>query len=206
MLDVLIKGGPLMIPLLVLSIVALAVTLERLWYLFRTRIDTEDLMDDVKLSLEDGKVLEAMQMVRKAKGPVAAILAAAIAYSDRDKEVVRERLEEVGEDEVFKMRRGLGMLGTIVSISPLIGLLGTVTGIIRSFQVLGAFQGVASNPAALSVGIAEALITTAAGLMIAIPAMAVHHWLTSMVETRVREMSRRALEITDLIANRGGAS
>lgn len=206
MLDVLIKGGPLMIPLLVLSIIAVAVSLERLWYLFRTRIDTEDLMDDVKLSLQDGKVLEAMQMVRKAKGPVAAILAAAIAYSDRDKEFVRERLEEVGEDEVFKMRRGLGLIATIVSISPLIGLLGTVTGIIRSFQVLGAFQGVASNPAALSVGIAEALITTAAGLIIAIPAMAVHHWLSSMVESRVREMNRRALEITDLIANRGGGS
>lgn len=206
MLDVLIKGGPLMIPLLVLSIIAVAVSLERLWYLFRTRIDTEDLMDDVKLSLQDGKVLEAMQMVKKAKGPVAAILAAAIAYSDRDKEFVRERLEEVGEDEVFKMRRGLGLIATIVSISPLIGLLGTVTGIIRSFQVLGAFQGVASNPAALSVGIAEALITTAAGLIIAIPAMAVHHWLSSMVESRVREMNRRALEITDLIANRGGGS
>ena len=206
MLDVLIKGGPLMIPLLVLSIIAVAVTLERLWYLFRTRIDTEELMDDVKLALQDGKVLEAMQMVKKAKGPVAAILAAAIAYGDRDKEAVRERLEEVGEDEVFKMRRGLGMIATIVSIAPLIGLLGTVTGIIRSFQVLGAFQGVASNPAALSVGIAEALITTAAGLIIAIPAMAIHHWLSSMVERRVREMNRRALEITDLIAIRGDGS
>jgi len=206
MLDVLIKGGPLMIPLLVLSIIAVAVTLERLWYLFRTRIDTEELMDDVKLALQDGKVLEAMQMVKKAKGPVAAILAAAIAYGDRDKEAVRERLEEVGEDEVFKMRRGLGMIATIVSIAPLIGLLGTVTGIIRSFQVLGAFQGVASNPAALSVGIAEALITTAAGLIIAIPAMAIHHWLSSMVERRVREMNRRALEITDLIASRGDGS
>jgi len=206
MLDVLIKGGPLMIPLLALSVIAVAVTLERMWYLFRTRIDTEDLMDDVKLSLQDGKMLEAMQMVKKAKGPVAAILATAIAYSDRDADEVRERIEEVGEDEVFKMRRGLGLIGTIVSIAPLIGLLGTVTGIIRSFRVLGAFQGVASNPAALSVGIAEALITTAAGLIIAIPCMAIHHWLSSMVESRVREMNRRALEITELIGSRGGGA
>ena len=203
MLDVIIKGGPLMIPLLVLSVLAVAVTLERAWYLFKTRTDTEQLMDEVKLSLEEGKVLEAIQMVKGARGPVAAIIAAGIAYSDRDKEAIREHLQEVGEDEIFKMERGLGLLSNIVTIAPLIGLLGTVTGIIRSFRVLGAFEGVASSPAALSVGIAEALITTAAGLIVAIPAMAAHGWLSSAIERRVREMSRRALELTDLLAARG---
>lgn len=203
MLDVMIKGGPLMIPLLLLSVLALAVSLERLWYLTKTRTDTEDLMDEVKLCIQEGKILEAMQLVKKSKGPVAAILAAAIAYSDRGKDEIKEHLEEIGNDEIFRMERGLGFLSSVVTVAPMIGLLGTVTGIIRSFQVLGAFQGIESNPAALSVGIAEALITTAAGLIVAIPTLAAHHWLSSLIERRVREMSRRALEVTDLLAGRG---
>lgn len=204
MLDVIIKGGPVMIPLLALSILGVAVSLERIWYLAKTRADTEELVDDVKLCLQEGKVLEAMQLLKKTPGPVAAIFAEGIAYSDRPKEELKEHLEEVGQDEIFKMERGLGLLSAIVTIAPLLGLLGTVTGIIRSFRVLGAFQGV-SSPAALSVGIAEALITTAAGLIIAIPMMAVHSWLSSMIERRVREMSRGALELIDLLSNQGGA-
>lgn len=203
MLDIIIKGGPVMIPLLLASVIAVAVSLERIWYLAKTRADSEELMEDVKLCLQEGKVLEAMQLLRKSKGPVAAILSAGIAYSDRPKEELREHLEEVGQDEIFKMERGLGLLATIVTIAPMLGLLGTVTGIISSFRVLGNFQGVESNPAALAVGIAEALITTAAGLIIAIPTMAIHHWLSSQIERRVREMSRRALELTDLITNGG---
>lgn len=201
MLDVMIKGGPLMIPLLILSILALAVSLERIWYLAKTRADTEELMEDVRLYFQENRVLEAMQMLKRAKGPVAALLAAGIAYSDRSKEEIKEHLEEVGQDEIFKMERGLGLLSTVVAVAPLIGLLGTVTGIIRSFRVMGAFQGIESNPAALSVGIAEALITTAAGLFIAIPALAVYNWLTAQIDRRVREMSRRALELTDLLQN-----
>ena len=169
MLDFIIKGGPLMIPLLLSSVIALAVSIERIWYLAKTRADTEELMDDVKLCIQEGKLLEAMQILKKSKGPVAAILSAGIAYSDRSKEELREHLEEVGQDEIFKMERGLGLLGTIVTIAPMLGLLGTVTGILQSFRVLGNFQGIESNPAALAVGIAEALITTATGLAIAIP-------------------------------------
>lgn len=201
MLEFIIKGGPLMIPLLLSSVIALAVSIERAWYLAKTRADTEELMDDVKLCLQEGKLLEAMQLLKKSKGPVAAILSAGIAYSDRAKEELREHLEEVGQDEIFKMERGLGLLSTIVTIAPMLGLLGTVTGILQSFRVLGNFQGIESNPAALAVGIAEALITTATGLAIAIPTMAVHHWLSTTIERRVREMSRRALELTDLITN-----
>lgn len=201
MVDAIVKGGPLMIPLLILSILALAVSLERIWYLSRTRADSDELMDEVKLCFQENKILEAMQMVKRARGPVAAILAAGIAYSDRPKEELREHLEEVGQEEVFRMERGLGLLSTIVSVAPLIGLLGTVTGIIRSFRVMGAFQGIESNPAALSVGIAEALITTAAGLFIAIPSLMVYNWLTGQIDRRVREMSRRALELTDLLHN-----
>ncbi len=204
MLDIFIKGGPLMIPLLVLSVLAVAVALERTWYLIKTRSDNDEMMDEVKLNLEAGNLLEAMQVVKEARGPVAAIVAAGIAYSDRDKDAIRAHLEEVGQDEVFKMERGLGLLGSIVAMAPLIGLLGTVIGIIRSFRVLGAFEGITGNPAALSIGIGEALITTAAGLVVAIPAMAIHNWIGGTIERRVREMNRRALELSDVLARRGG--
>lgn len=206
MLDVIIKGGPLMIPLLVLSVLVVAVSLERFWYLYKTRSDPEEIMDEVRLNLEEGKPLEAMHTAKQSRGPVASIIAAGIAYSDRDKEALREHLEEVGQDEVFRMERGLGLLGSIVTIAPLIGLLGTVTGIIRSFRVLGAFEGVTSNPAALSVGIAEALISTAAGLFVAIPAMAIHNWIASTVERRVRDMNRKAMELIDLLDRKEEAS
>ncbi|MBO2520376.1 MAG: MotA/TolQ/ExbB proton channel family protein [Firmicutes bacterium] len=205
MLEIIIRGGPVMYPLLLCSVIALAITLERIWYLMRTRTDAEELMEDVKLCLQEGKLLEAMQLLKRTKGPVAAILSEGIAYSDRSKDEIRERLEEVGNEEIFKMERGLGVLSAIVTISPMLGLLGTVTGIIRSFRVLGS-TGIETNPAALAAGIAEALITTAVGLVIAIPSLAVYHWLTSMIERRVREMSRRALELTDLIAGGGAPS
>ena len=93
--EIILRGGPLMIPLLLCSVFAVAISLERLWYLWRSRIDTEDLMDDVKLALQSGKVLEAMQIAKKSRGPVAAVIAAGIAYYDRPVPEIRQHMEEV---------------------------------------------------------------------------------------------------------------
>jgi len=203
MLDVLIKGGPVMIPLVFCSIVAVAVGLERAWYLFRTRADAQDLMDEVRVSLEDGRPLEAIHFLKQQRGPVAAVLAAGLAFSDRSPEALRQRLAQVGEEEVAKMERRLPVLDTIVTIAPMLGILGTVTGIIRSFQVLAAFSG-APNAAVLSSGIAEALITTATGLIIAIPTLALYNWLSSIVDRRVLEMNRYSEELIDLLTQEKG--
>ena len=122
MLEIFVLGGPVMIPLLFCSIFAVAVGIERLWYLLRSRVDTEDLMEDIKLALGQGKVLEAMQIAKKSRGPVAAILAAGIAYYDKDKEEIKEHIETVGREEIFKMERRMNVLDTIVMISPLLGI------------------------------------------------------------------------------------
>lgn len=198
MVEVIWRGGPVMIPLLVCSVLAVGVALERLWYLARTKENTDALMAEVKAALKEGRILEAMQLVRESSGPVSAVLAAGIAAYDREKDEVRARLNEVGEEQVFKMERWTGVLDLVVTIAPLLGLLGTVTGIIKSFRVLGAIQGI-GQPAALTGGIAEALVTTAAGLIIAIPAMAMYSWISAVIDRRVREMNRRAAELADIL-------
>lgn len=203
MIDWLVKGGPVMIPLLFASVLAVAVALERLWYLYRTKVDSEDLIDEVKLNLNEGKFLQAVQVAKRARGQVANLVATGVAYSDLPADDLRERLDDVGRDELFKMERRLVILDGVATISPLLGLLGTVTGIIKSFNVLGGMDGL-SSPQTLSVGIAEALITTAAGLIVAIPSMVLYHWINGIIDRRVAEMNRRSAELVDaLIAARG---
>lgn len=204
MVDFIIKGGPVMIPLLFCSIVAVAVGLERLWYFTKTKSDSSDLMEEVRASLEDGRPLEAIHFLKKQNGPVASVLAAGLAFSDRETGEIREKLAQVGQEEVAKLERRLPVLDTVVTISPLLGILGTVTGIIQSFQVMSALEG-ATSPQALSSGIAEALITTATGLIIAIPALALHNWLSSIVDRRVLEMNHCSEELIDLLAHEEGA-
>lgn len=202
MLNVIVLGGPVMIPLLLCSVFALAISIERLWYLLRGRIDTEDLMEDIRLALEQGKVLEAMQIAKRSRGPVAAVLAAGIAYYDRGKEEIQTHMEVVGREEIFKMERRLSALDTIITIAPLLGILGTVTGIIDSFNVLAGLEGV-SNHALLAMGIAEALITTAAGLIIAIPASAVYSYLNTLIDRNTTAMSKHSTELLALLKGSG---
>ena len=201
MLRILVLGGPVMIPLLICSIFAVAIGIERLWFLLRSKVDTDDLLEDIKLSLGQGKVLEAMQIAKKSRGPVAAVLAAGIAHYDQGREEIKEHMDVVGRDEIFKMERRLGALDLIVTISPLLGILGTVTGIIQSFNVVAALEGV-GQAAELSAGIAEALITTAAGLIIAVPTMALAAYLNSIINRLVADMNRKSTELLNVLDSR----
>src|SRR5690554_5595885 len=119
MLKIFVLGGPVMYALLICSIFAVAIGIERLVYLLRARIDTDDLIEDIRLSLGQGKVLEAMQIARRSRGPVAAVLAAGIAHYDQDREDIKEHMKTVGQEEIFKMERRLPALDLIVTISPL---------------------------------------------------------------------------------------
>ena len=193
--------GPVMIPLLLCSIFSVAIGIERLWYLLRGKIDTDDLLEDVKLSLGQGKVLEAMQTTKKARGPVAAVLAAGIAHYDKGREEIKEHMNVVGQEEIYKMERRMNGLDVIVMISPLLGILGTVTGIIKSFNVMAALEGV-QQAAAISSGIAEALITTAAGLIIAIPTMALAAYLNGIINAQVADLNKKGTELLNVLDSR----
>lgn len=201
MLKIFALGGPVMYPLLLCSIFSVAVGIERFWYLLRSRIDTDDLLEDIKLSLGQGKVLEAMQVAKKARGPVAAVLASGIAHYDQSREEIKEHMSAVGREEIYKMERRLGALDMIVTISPLLGILGTVTGIISSFNVMAALEGVA-QASALSSGIAEALITTAAGLIIAVPTMALTAYLNGIINSQIADLNRKSTEMLNVLDSR----
>lgn len=205
MLDIFVLGGPVMIPLLLCSIFAVAIGIERLWYLWRSRVDADDLLEDIKLALGQGKILEAMQAARKSRGPVATVLAAGIANYDKEREEIKEHMQTVGREEIFKMERRMGVLDTIVMIAPLLGILGTVTGIIKSFNVLAALEGVA-QASALSAGIAEALITTAAGLMIAVPTMALYAYLNGLIDGQIADLNKTGAELLNILDSRGELS
>jgi biopolymer transport protein ExbB len=140
-----------------------------------------------------------MQAAKAAKGPVAGLARAAVSNYGRPYSEIKDAIEMAGREEVHAMERKMNVLDGIVTLAPLLGLLGTVTGLIKNFQVLSAFAGL-TTPAQLSGGIAEAMITTAAGLIVAAPLMLVYSWLSVVIDDKVAEMDRRAAELLAITA------
>lgn len=203
MFDLFQRGGFVMYPLLLCSIIALAIVLERLWYFaVQIRGNCDELFEDAVTALRQGRPLEAMQAVRRKKGPIPAILAAAITSCEEPAPVLEDAVARAGRVELYRMERGLPMLDAIVTMAPLLGLLGTVTGIIKTFNVIGNLAGV-TTPADMGPGIAEALFTTAFGLMIAVPTMGFYAYLANLVDKKVLLMNNRATEVLYAIAKRG---
>ena len=202
MWQVFLSGGPVMFPLLFCSLLVVTITIERLWYFLSQRGDLEEIRRIVFRLMEKNAPLEAIQFLQKINHPLARMLQAALLHFGKERLQVEVIFRDAGEVEIRKMERGLGLLNVIITAAPLLGLLGTVTGIISSLNVLGSLQGVAS-PAQLSGGIAEALITTAFGLLIAIPSLFVMHWLNAIIEKRLHIMNQVGKEFLDNYENRG---
>ncbi len=200
MMNLLTKGGWVMYVLLGCSIVALAIILERFYNLIRAKNDTEKLINGIKPLLVQGKILDALRLAKQENGPVAAVLAAGIENYGRDLKEVERLLDLAAQQELNRMRKGMPALELIIQIAPLLGLLGTVTGEIRTFNVLSNLQGV-SDPIAMSSGIAEALLTTAYGLLVAIPVAAVYAYFDSVIKKNVASMNWAITEILDTFSN-----
>ena len=196
MMNLLTKGGWVMYVLLGCSIVALAIILERFYNLIRAKNDTEKLINGIKPLLVQGKILDALRLAKQENGPVAAVLAAGIENYGRDLKEVERLLDLAAQQELNRMPA----LELIIQIAPLLGLLGTVTGEIRTFNVLSNLQGV-SDPIAMSSGIAEALLTTAYGLLVAIPVAAVYAYFDSVIKKNVASMNWAITEILDTFSN-----
>jgi biopolymer transport protein ExbB len=201
MWEIVRAGGPFMWPIILCSVVAAAIILERLWTLQEQRVLPRDLIRRVRQLVEADQVNDKVIAALEQNSPLGRVLAAGLANRHRSREAMMERLEDAGRHVVHDLERFLNTLGTIASISPLLGLLGTVTGIIKSFNALEA--GAAGDPRMLSGGIAEALIATAAGLCVAIPALIAYRYLRGRVEGFVVEMEKDAIKLADVVEGAG---
>lgn len=198
------KGGPLMYLIILCSVLAFAVLLERLYHLYRAKIDTGKFMEEIANILRRNRIMEALDMCDKTPGPIARILKAGIMKHDRSKPEIREAIEDTALHEVPRLEKNLGVLATIAHISPLLGLLGTVVGMVRAFQVIQEKATLLQpvNPGDLAGGIWEALITTVAGLSIAIPAYVAYNYLVSRVDGLVLDMEKSASDLVNILTQR----
>jgi biopolymer transport protein ExbB len=197
MLEIFVKGGPLMYPILACSILALAILLERLWTYLRVNKGVHHLVRDVEALVVKERIDEAIIVCQRSGTPLARILIAALRNAGKPRDQLKVAVEEVGAREAAPLERYLGLLGTIASIAPLLGLLGTVFGMIEAFNVI-ALQG-HGTPASLGGGISQALITTAAGLTVAIPILLAHKYLSSRADRMLLEMEEYSLHVVDLL-------
>lgn len=197
--DFIIKGGVLMIPIALCSLVALAVIVERAVSLRRKRVIPPGFEAGLKNALGEScanrKV--GLEFCRTQPSPMASIAAAALKHADEPRDLLEKHIEQAGAREVLKLRKYLRTLAVIVSLAPMLGLLGTVFGMIQAFQTVAASAEALGRTEMLAKGIYEALVTTAAGLMVAVPAMIGYHWLTSKVERLVAEMDLAAVDLVD---------
>lgn len=197
MLELLARGGVVMIPIGFCSILALAIIIERLWSLRIGNIIPNHEVRSIENLVENGRLSEAMDLSSRYRSSYGKTVLRGLEKAGERRQIIKEVVEEAGRHEVVHLERYLTLLGTIASITPLLGLLGTVLGMIKVFAVISSV-GV-GDPSVLAHGIGESLITTAAGLSIAIPAVAFHRYFNRVIDRHVVELERAALVVVEHI-------
>ena len=203
LVDIIFKGGVIMWPIMLCSVVGLAITIERFFALRRADIDTREFMDIMRQVLRQNRIREAIEICDETEAPVSRIMKAGILKHDRSKEDIREAIEDAGRFEIPRLERHLSALATCANIAPLLGLLGTVSGMIKAFAQIQNLRGQVS-PSDLAEGIGNALITTAAGLTVAIPILVVYNYFVSRVDSMVIEMEISSSELVELLTRHHG--
>jgi len=196
------QGGPLMWVILAASIVGVGVFFERLWTTQRSRVLPRAFVDRIRALVAKGKTSEALLLCEENGSSIALIMAAALrAYEhSTNRAEIKEAVEEVGAREVAHMDRNVEIVGTVATISPLLGLLGTVVGMIQVFrQFVEAYASGRVGPDTFAQGIWQALITTAYGLIVAIPVLLLYRFLQGRTTRIVNEMEEDAMGIVNLL-------
>lgn len=197
MLEIVQSGGWLMVPILLCSVLAAAIGFERLWTLQRTRVAPRNLLAEVWRTLNNGEYdAPKLRELRNSSG-LGQVFAAGIANARRGREIMKEAMEEAASQVSHDLERYLTALGTVASVAPLLGLLGTVVGMIDVFSAL-MLEG-AGNANVLAGGISTALITTAAGLSVAIPALIFHRFLLRRVDELVVGIEQESAKLVDIM-------
>ena len=191
------SGGWIMLPIVVCSIIAVAIVAERLWTLRPSRISPPHLLGQVWRWVQDKQMDQNKFQELRLGSPLGQILAAGLSNSRYGREIMKESIQEAGVKVVNELERYLTPLGTIAAITPLLGLLGTVLGMIEIFS---AFMGSGmANAPQLAGGIAKALVTTAAGLFVAIPTLFFHRFLQRRVDQLVVNMEQEAIKLVEVV-------
>jgi biopolymer transport protein ExbB len=193
------QGGPIMWPLLLCAVLAVAVMLERFISINRAAANTEELTERVRGLLNAGQVDEALQLCESTPGPVPALLANGIRNRELDSDAIERHMEELALRETPLLYKRLGVLDTVITVAPLLGLLGTITGMMSTFSVISTAGQ--NNPNAITGGIGEALIATACGLAIAITTLIGYNYLTEKVKEIVGDMEVRATQLLNTLAS-----
>lgn len=201
MIDYIQKGGLLMWPILVCSIIAIAVFAERLLYFHRASIHVAEFLQGLSNLVRRKNFAEALHESAGTPGPVARVIHAAIIRHESSAAELREIVQEAGQLEVPKLERFLGILPMIAYLTPLLGVLGTVAGMIDAFGTISSHGGFATV-SELSNGVYKSLLTTAAGLVVATPTFVAYSYLSSRVNTLLHEMERAGIEVVHMLTDR----
>ncbi len=200
MLEIIKLGGWMMLPIIVCSILAMAIIGERLWSLRARRIMPPDLIPKV-FDLHRNARLDAVELRNlKIGSPLGAIVAAALSGQPRGHEAMKETVEQAGRQVVHELERYLNTLGTIASVSPYLGLLGSVLGMMKVFATFSAGGSEIANPARLAGGISEILIATAAGLAVAIPSLIFYRYFQGKVAELTVRMEEEAVQLIEALS------
>ena len=197
MLELLTAGGLLMIPIVLCSVVVVAICIERLYTLNAKKISPPHLLATVWQQLKADQLDTAKLKTLKQSSPLGRILAAGLSNAYHGREVMKESIQEAASHVVHELERYLNTLGTIAAVTPLLGLLGTVMGMIKVFSEIMT-QGT-GNASVLAGGISEALITTAAGLSVAIPALVMHRYFVGRIDGIVVELEQETIKLVDAL-------
>jgi biopolymer transport protein ExbB len=195
LIELVAKGGPFMYPIIFCSVVALAIFLERLWVLRRKLIIPKDFIIKVENLVQRNKIADAIFLCKGNSSSIARTFLAGLKNTGRGMWLVKEAIEEKGRREGVILERNIGVLLTIANLSPLLGLLGTVSGMIKTFNAISVY-GV-GGPEPLAGGIAEALITTAAGLLVAIPTLVAYRFILDKAQILIFEMEESSIRLVD---------
>lgn len=197
--DFVVKGGPMMIPIGACSFVALTIVIERLISLRRKQVIPPRFVSELNERLEDSDedYGKALAYCEKSDAPVATVFAAALKRMGQSVETIEKHITQAGEGIVIKLRRNLRALAVIASIAPLLGLLGTIFGMINAFQTVALSGDALGKTELLAKGIYQAMITTAAGLMLAIPVLIAYHFFSTKIEYIVRELDVMTVDFVE---------
>lgn len=192
------SGGWMMLPIILSSIAAFGIVAERLWTLRASRVTPSHLVGQVWRWLQDKQLNKEKLKELRADSPLGEVLAAGLANSKHGREIMKECIEEAASRVIHEMERYISTLGTIAAMAPLLGLLGTVLGMIDIFSAFTS-TGMTTNAAQLASGISKALITTASGLMVGIPAVFFHRFLQRRIDELVVTMEQEAIKLVEVV-------